>query len=75
MKIKFRCPPELINILPKPILSTKSLPNWLANMSSEVMVGDLSGKVRTLKHCSPFIDSMRSGFLMPLVTDVSYHKR
>ena len=74
MKIKFRCPPELINILPKPILSTKSLPNWLANMSSEVLVGDLNSKIRTLKHCSPFIDSMRSGFLIPLVTDVSYIK-
>ena len=74
MKIKFRCPPELVNILPKPILSTKSLPNWLANMSSEVLVGDLNSKIRTLKHCSPFIDSMRSGFLIPLVTDVSYIK-
>ena len=74
MKIKFRCPPELIKILPKPILSTKSLPNWLANMSSEVLVGDLNSKIRTLKHCSPFIDSMRSGFLIPLVTDVSYIK-
>ena len=74
MKIKFRCPPELVKKLPKPILSTKSLPNWLANMSSEVLVGDLNSKIRTLKHCSPFIDSMRSGFLIPLVTDVSYIK-
>ena len=70
MKITFRCPPELLGFLPRPVPARDGLPAWLRAMPGEAEVPDLGGAIRTLKHCPPFIDAMRAGFLMPLVADV-----
>jgi hypothetical protein len=70
MKITFRCPPELLGFLPRPVPATDGLPAWLRTMPGEALVPELGGAIRTLKHCPPFIDAMRAGFLMPLVTDI-----
>ena len=70
MRITFRCPPELIEVLPRPVAARDGLPEWLRAMPGEALVAELGGEVRTLKHCPPFIDAMRTGFLMPLAADV-----
>lgn len=70
MKITFRCPPELLDFLPRPVPATDGLPAWLRAMPMQVEMAELGGAIRTLKHCPPFIDAMRAGFLMPLVTDI-----
>jgi hypothetical protein len=71
MRVIFRCPPELIEVLPRPVPARDGLPEWLRAMPGEALVAELGGEVRTLKHCPPFIDAMRTGFLMPLAADVS----
>jgi hypothetical protein len=70
VRVIFRCPPELIDILPRPVRARDGLPEWLRAMPGEVLVPELGGEVRTLKHCPPFIDAMRTGFLMPLAADI-----
>jgi hypothetical protein len=70
MQVTFRCAPELLEVLPRPLPAREGLPEWLRTMPGEAVVGELGGAVRTLKHCPPLIDAMRAGFLMPLAADV-----
>lgn len=70
MQVTFRCPPELLAVLPRPVPAKDGLPDWLRTMPGEAPVAELGGSVRTLKHCPPLIDAMRTGFLMPLAADV-----
>jgi hypothetical protein len=70
MQVTFRCPPELLEILPRPVPAKDGLPAWLRSMPGEMPVAELGGKIRTLKHCPPLLDAMRVGFLMPLAADV-----
>jgi hypothetical protein len=70
MRVTFRCPPELFALLPRPVAAGEGLPAWLRAMPAAAEVADLGGAIRTLKHCPPFIDAMRAGFLVPLATDI-----
>ena len=70
MQVVFRCPPELTDLLPRPVPAREGLPEWLKDMPMQVPVPELGGPIRTVKHCPPFLDAMRTGFLMPLVADV-----
>ena len=70
MRITFRCAPELMELLPRPVPAGEALPPWLRSMPAQAAVADLGADIRTLKHCPPFIDAMRTGFLMPLVADL-----
>lgn len=70
MKITFRCPPELLDILPRPVLASGALPEWVRKMPASAPVPGLPEPIRTLKHCPPLLDAMRTGFLMPLAADV-----
>jgi len=70
MNVTFRCPPGLEALLPRPTLAAQGLPAWVRDMPASVAVEGFGEKVRTLKHCPPLLDAMRSGFLMPLAADV-----
>jgi hypothetical protein len=70
MQVTFRCPPELLEILPRPVPAKDGLPEWLRTMPGEALVAELGGSIRTLKHCPPLLDAMRAGFLMPLAADI-----
>lgn len=70
MNVTFRCPPELMDLLPRPVPARDGLPEWLRAMPMRVAVPELGGEIRTVKHCPPFLDAMRTGFLMPLVADL-----
>lgn len=74
MKIRFRCPPELADTLPRPYPAKGALPDWLKDMASTAPCADLGGEIRTVKHCPPFIDAMGFGFVIPLVTDIQVYK-
>lgn len=69
-EIVFRCDPALIDVLPRPVPAAEGLPGWLRAMPAEAPVAGV-GPVRTLKHCPPFLDAMRAGFLMPLAADLT----
>jgi hypothetical protein len=70
MKIDFRCPPELTDVLPKPYAAKRGLPDWLKRMAASTPCADVFGEIRTVKQCPPFVDAMGFGFIMPLVTDI-----
>jgi hypothetical protein len=71
MNITFRCPRELQALLPRPVLASEGLPDWVRSMPASAAVpGFGDEKIRTVKRCPPFLDAMRFGFLMPLVADV-----
>lgn len=70
-EILARCHPALEPILPKPVPARAALPPWLAAMPAEVAADSLGGaRVRTLKHCPPFIDALSLGLLIPLAADI-----
>ena len=70
MRIRFRCDPALIDILPRPAPAREFLPGWLREMPRHAF-SDLHGEdVRTVKHCPPFVDAMSQGFVIPLPCDV-----
>src|SRR4051812_16592370 len=70
LTVTFRCPPELIAILPRPIPAVQGLPNWFKSMPRRAFSGVLQQEQPTLKRCPPFVDAMTYGFLIPLVTDI-----
>lgn len=70
MKVQFRCPPELTDILPRPYAAKRGMPDWLKRMAATAPSSDLNGEIRTVKQCPPFVDAMGLGFIVPLVTDI-----
>jgi hypothetical protein len=70
MKVHFRCPPELADILPRPYAAKRAIPEWLKRMGANAPSADVGAEIRTVKQCPPFVDAMGFGFVMPLVTDV-----
>ncbi|HET6520944.1 MAG TPA: hypothetical protein VFG47_14150 [Geminicoccaceae bacterium] len=70
MRVRFRCPPGLEGVLPRPVPARRGLPDWLRAMPPAAFSDELGMEVRTVKRCPPFIDAMGSGFLMPLACDL-----
>ena len=70
MDIVFRCPPELDNLLPRPLPAVLGLPEWFKSMPHKAFNELLQDDQLTVKKCPPFIDAMTSGFLMLLVSDL-----
>lgn len=70
MRVTFRCPPELRDILPRPVPANTALPDWLKAMPMHAFDADLGFDVMTVKKCPPFVDAMTHGWLMPLPCDV-----
>jgi len=69
MKIRFTCPPDLIDILPKPEAARRTAPDWYKAMPMDNPVPD-GGADLTIKHCMPFIDALTTGFMIPLQADI-----
>ncbi len=72
LDIRFRCDPMLIDALPRPRPARQALPDWLKAMPITAHSDMHDGDVRTVKQCPPFVDAMRTGFVMPLPCDVHY---
>jgi len=70
MNVRFRCPPELTDVLPRPYAAKRGLPDWLKRMAATAPSADLNGEIRTVKQCPPFVDAMGFGFIVPLATDI-----
>ena len=70
MKLKFRCAPELDNVLPRPIPAVLGLPDWFKAMPQKFFNPTAGQETQTLKKCPPFIDAMTCGFLIPLAIDL-----
>jgi hypothetical protein len=70
LEIKFRCPPELEGVLPRPVPAVRGLPDWFKSMPQTAFSTMLRESQMTIKKCPPVIDAMTAGFLIPLSTDI-----
>lgn len=70
MQVRFRCPPALNDLLPRPLPAKAALPEWLKRMPATAEQPDLGLALRTVKQCPPFLDAMGSGFIIPLAVAV-----
>lgn len=70
LTLVFRCPPELIAILPAPIPAIQGLPEWFKAMPAKALNPVAGEEDQTVKRCPPFIDAMTAGFLIGLPCDV-----
>ncbi|HZQ11221.1 MAG TPA: hypothetical protein VFB31_00245 [Pseudolabrys sp.] len=71
MTLIFRCPPELIGLLPPPIPAVQGLPDWFKALPHSAFNAVTQAESQTVKRCPPFIDAMTYGFLIPLPCDVT----
>lgn len=71
MILTFRCPAGLEGLLPPPIPAAQGLPGWLRAMPQQAFSAIVGGEDDTVKRCPPFVDAMTSGFLLPLICDVT----
>jgi hypothetical protein len=71
MALTFRCPKELEGLLPPPTPAAQGLPGWLKAMPAQAFNALAAGEDDTAKRCPPFIDAMTSGFLIPLICDLT----
>ena len=69
-RVTFRCPPELADVLPRPIPAVEGLPDWFKALPQKAVSSDLKGEHFTIKKCPPVIDAMTYGFFMPLAADL-----
>jgi hypothetical protein len=74
MTLKFRCPPGLEKILPRPIPAVLGLPEWFKNLPLKNFNPSMGEESLTVKKCPPFIDAMTYGFLIPLAADLEVHR-
>ena len=70
MKLIFRCPPELAEILPPPVPAVQGLPDWFKALPHTAFNALTQAESQTVKRCPPFIDAMTYGFLIPLPCDL-----
>jgi hypothetical protein len=70
LTVKFRCPPELEGVLPRPIPAVRGLPDWFKALPQNCFSSISNKQLMTVKKCPPFIDAKTYGFLMPLSADV-----
>jgi hypothetical protein len=70
LTVKFRCPPEMEQVLPHPIPAVRGLPEWFKTMPQYCFSSIWNKELMTVKKCPPFIDAMTYGYLMPLVADI-----
>ena len=67
----FRCPAELEGLIPPPVPAREALPDWIKAMPGQAFNSTAGGEAPTVKHCPPFLDAMRAGFLIPLICDLT----
>lgn len=68
--VKFRCPPQMEPILPRPIPAVRGLPDWFKALPQNCFSAVSNKELMTVKKCPPFIDAMTYGFLMPLAAEI-----
>lgn len=70
LTLRFRCPPQLDALLPRPIPAVQGLPDWFRKLPHKAAHSISGEDIETVKKCPPFIDAMTCGFLIPLAADL-----
>src|SRR6185312_13085264 len=71
VSLTFRAPPELDGWLPPPVPAAQALPQWLRTMPAQAPNLVSASEDDTVKRCPPFVDAMTSGWLIPLMCEVT----
>lgn len=67
--IRFSCPEEWWDVIPKPYLAKKFIPDWYKSLPMKINNEDRLDN-NTVKRCVPFLDAMSFGYIIPLAADV-----
>lgn len=74
-KVEFTCSPELHGVIPEPVPARTYMPDWFKNLKQytkdfvELTEGEFNGK--TAKRCPPILDTLTTGWIIPLQTTVT----
>lgn len=71
--VEFLCINEDVGVIPNPIPARKLLPDWFKNLPPKIN-GEQKLENSTIKRCSPFLDAMNLGWIIPLAADVEFSK-
>lgn len=71
-KIEFYCNEQLYDIIPKPTLASKRMPDWFKKIKPELdQDREISGRPGlTAKKCLPMLDAMSLGYIISLPGDI-----
>lgn len=71
-KIQFYCEEELYEVIPKPVLASKRMPEWFKKIKphSEEYREPSGRPGLTAKKCLPMVDAMSLGYIIPLAADI-----
>ena len=68
-EIRFSCPEEWWDVIPKPYSARKFIPDWYKSLPMKINEEDRLNN-STVKRCVPFLDAMSIGYIIPLAADV-----
>lgn len=69
-EIEFLCAEEDYGIIPAPYPARKNIPDWFKALPMKLGNGGL--RTSTIKRCSPFLDALSVGYIIPLAADVEF---
>ena len=68
--IEFKTEKKYWDVIPKPYPAGRLIPNWLRGLPQYIKASPSEPFARTIKRCSPFIDALNLGWIIPLAGDV-----
>jgi len=68
-QVRFSCPEEYWDVVPKPYPAKKFMPDWLKALPMRINNEEKLNN-STIKRCVPFLDAMSIGYIIPLAADV-----
>jgi hypothetical protein len=60
------------DLVPAPYPAVRGLSEWYQKLPGKIEVPGLTGSMRTVKQCPPFLDAMMTGYIIPLSGDVHF---
>lgn len=68
--IEFKTEDKYWDVIPKPYPAGRLIPNWFKTLPGFIKDPEDSRIGRTVKRCSPFVDALNLGWIIPLAADV-----
>jgi hypothetical protein len=68
-EVRFSCPEEWWDVIPKPYSARKFIPDWYKSLPMKINNEERLNN-NTVKRCVPFLDAMNIGYIIPLAADV-----
>lgn len=69
-EIEFLCAEEDYGVIPAPFPARKEIPDWFKALPPKL--GNKGFDTSTVKRCTPFLDALCVGYIIPLAADVEF---